>query len=202
MKTNKKLVYGVGINDADYRVHEFERIGEKLNLMWRCPFYSFWTEMLRRVYSKKMHAKYPNYEQCTLVDEWHVFSNFRKWAIGQPWEGNQLDKDILKQGNKLYSPDTCIFIPQNLNTFLTDRAAKRGDHPIGVYFQKSAGKYKARCSNPFTGEYEYLGLYVDSSDAHEAWRKRKHELACQYADMQIDQRIANALRLRFTEPKQ
>lgn len=197
MRLKKKLVCGVGINDADYSVYEYESIGGKIQLVWRCPFYKLWTGMLRRAYSPKMHAKCPTYQNCTISDDWHVFSSFRSWAITQPWEGNQLDKDILKPGNKVYSAETCIFIPQNLNTFLTDHGAKRGEHPIGVYLQKSDGKYKARCSNPFSGEYEYLGMYTDANDGHEAWRKRKNEISCKYADMQSDQRIADALRKRY-----
>ena len=49
---NRKLVCGVGINDADYVVTKQETIGyvdgkQKQKLIWRCPFYKTWTLHLR-----------------------------------------------------------------------------------------------------------------------------------------------------------
>lgn len=82
--------------------------------------------------------------------------------------------------------------------FMTDRAAARGEWPIGVSWQKSAGKFKAYCHNPFTCKQEHLGMFTDHDAAHEVWRARKHELSCQYADRQTDPRIANALRKRYS----
>jgi hypothetical protein len=115
----------------------------------------------------------------------------------QPWEENQLDKDVLVPGNKVYSPFTCVFLPRHLNLFMTDSGAARGKWPIGVSWYKSRGKLRAICCNPFTGANEYLGLFSCPNEAHEAWRRRKHELACQYADQQTDPRIAAALRSRY-----
>ena len=117
--------------------------------------------------------------------------------ITQPWEGNELDKDILKPGNKVYSPDTCIFVSSKLNTFMVDRKAGRGDLPLGVTWHKGDRKNQAQCCNPFTGKYEFLGHFTDPAEAHESWRKRKHELACMHAEMQTDPRIAEALRTRY-----
>lgn len=51
MKT-RKLLYGVGINDADYVVQRKETIGyvdgeQKRKLIWICPFYQTWKSMLQ-----------------------------------------------------------------------------------------------------------------------------------------------------------
>jgi hypothetical protein len=115
----------------------------------------------------------------------------------QEWLGKELDKDLLSQGNKIYSPETCVFVDLNVNHFILDRSAKRGDFPIGVSFDKVRGKFQSYCGNPFTGKSSNLGYFDCPEKAHEAWRKRKHELACQLADLQTNERVANALRSRY-----
>lgn len=153
--------------------------------------------MLRRCYSVKYQKDFPSYSGCSVSTGWLSFSVFREWMAGQEWEGNQLDKDILIPGNKIYCPEACVFVPRQLNLFTTDSNATRGEFPIGVSWNKQASKFKASCCNPFTGKEEYLGLFLGQEEAHEAWRKRKHEHACTYADQQTNPRIANALRTRY-----
>ena len=84
---------------------------------------------------------------------------FRAWMVEQDWKGKQLDKDLLVQGNKMYSPDTCVFVDGVVNNFLTDRAAARGEWPIGVIWHERAKKFMSQCNNPFTKKYEYLGYF-------------------------------------------
>lgn len=197
MRKRNKLIFGFGINDADYSVAKTEIQNGKHVIVWRCPFYQTWTDMLRRCYSRRVQLKKPTYVGCYTDEVWKYFSNFKVWMEKQDWEGKQLDKDLLFHGNKAYSDSTCVFISGSLNRFLTDRVSARGDYPIGVHFSKINSKYAAQCSDPFTGERGYLGYFTDPMLAHEAWRARKHEIACQYADMQTDQRISEALRMRY-----
>ena len=119
--------------------------------------------------------------------------------LAHDWEGMSLDKDIIVPGNKVYGPDTCVFVSIQLNSFLVDSCAARGEWPIGVHWNKRAGKFVAGCNNPITRKYEYLGYFRCPNEAHEAWRKRKHEHACRYADQQTDPRIADALRTRYVK---
>jgi len=196
MIKKSKLVYGVGINDAGYPVTIYASVNGRRKQLWLCPFYRAWAGMMRRCYSAKCRAAFPTYKGCTVALEWRYFSAFRDWMTTQDWEGNQLDKDILRPGNKVYSPGTCVFVSCQLNSFLLDSAAARGSWPIGVDWFDRYGKFRARCRNPFTKKLESLGYFTEPSAAHESWRARKHELACQYADQQTDQRIAEALRAR------
>lgn len=199
MKDKRKLVYGVGINDAQYRVFLYEVVGGIQKASWQCPFYRSWVAMLQRCHSKTFQAGRPTYAACRVADEWHSFSSFREWMDLQNWEGNQLDKDILLPSNKVYGPEFCVFVPSQLNGFLADSGAARGEWPIGVYFDKKAGKFRSRCRNPFTGKHESLGLFSCHKLAGEAWREKKHEHACRYADQQTDLRIAQALRTRYAK---
>ena len=187
-----KLVCGVGINDADYPVSP--RVNSK---KIKCPFYRRWENMLKRCYSAVDQAKRPTYIGCTVCDEWLTFSNFKMWMEGQEWQGKQLDKDLLVEGNRVYSPDTCVFIDIMTNSFTIDCGAARGSWPIGVILHKYNGRFSARCSNPFSKEQEHLGYFACPQEAHKAWLARKHELACQLADLQSDVRVAQALRLRY-----
>ena len=190
----RKPIYGVGINDADYTAIVNLRIDGKLTRIWACPYYSRWFDMLTRCYNRRQRKSYIG---CTVCDEWLIFSNFKSWMENQDWEGKHLDKDILCNETKIYSPETCAFVPYQLNAFLLDSAASRGDYKIGCSFSKAAGKFTSACGNPFLGKREHLGVFNTEDEAHQAWKKRKHELACQLADMQDDPRIANALRQKF-----
>jgi len=156
-----------------------------------------WRNMLMRCYCAKYQAKRPTYIGCSVVPKWLSFTAFRAWMIGQDWQGRVLDKDLLFPGNKVYGPDTCVFISHGLNSFTTDRAADRGEWPIGVHRHKETGKFVAQCRNPFTVKQERLGYYTCPDEAHEAWRSRKHELALQIAVLHADPRIAKALSIRY-----
>ena len=200
---NKKLVYGVGNNDADYVTQKVETIGFingkiKQKRVWYCPYYRAWTSMLERCYSVKFQERNPTYQGCTVTVEWLTFGNFRTWMEKQDWEGNQLDKDLLIEDNKLYSPETCVFVTQTVNSFTTDSGAVRGKWLIGVYWDKRANKFKSQCSNPFSGKREHLGYFNCEQQAHEAWLKRKLELARELAAIQTDERVAKALVDRYS----
>lgn len=122
-----KKVCGVGINDADYATQGRDKITGK---RWWCPYYSRWHSMIKRCYSEKYQEKNPTYKGCAVCEEWLYFSNFKRWVEEQDWKGKHLDKDFLVEGNKVYGPDTCVFMDGSLNTFTTLRAALRGDYPF------------------------------------------------------------------------
>lgn len=197
--SNKKLIYGIGLNDADYQVYITENVNGKQKNIWVCPFYKVWTNILIRCKSESCHSKRVTYRDCTIVSEWLSFMAFRKWMIKQDYNGMHLDKDILFPNNKIYSPDTCIFVPPYINTFIIDRKNDRGEWPIGVRYHKPSHKFDARCNDPFTKKNKYLGLFDNPLDAHEAWRSYKHAIACKYAEQQTDPRLAKALRSRYAK---
>ena len=201
MKT-RKLVHGVGVNDTDYAVTKWETIivnsKQKKKLIWFCPFHRAWMNMINRCYSEKYQERNKTYIGCTVSEEWKTFSNFRVWMMTQDWEDNQLDKDLLFEGNKVYSSETCVFVSHSVNSFTIDRGNDRGEFLIGVYWNKGVGKFMSKCSNPFTKEQEYLGLFASEQEAHEAWLKRKLELAHELAAIQTDERVAEALINRYS----
>jgi hypothetical protein len=201
VRKRNKLVYGVGINDADYEVFSGLVVGGKNTRLWSCPFYQKWMGMIGRCYNPRELARRPAYQGCTVCSGWLLFSSFKLWMIDQDYHGNELDKDILIDGNRVYSPDTCVFISPDLNKFLTYAKSDRGEWPTGVSWNRRDKRFQATCNNPFTGKRDRLGDFFCPEKAYQAWRERKHQHACRYADMQTDPRIANALKIRFSTDK-
>lgn len=203
MRKKSKLVYGVGVNDADYRVCIRETIGYGENgkkikkVTWTCPFYSRWQGMLERCYSEREHLRKSNYIGCSVIPEWHYFMTFRAWMVEQDWEAKELDKDILFPGNKIYGPDTCVFVDLKVNSFLTERTKSRGEYPIGVSFYKRSGKYVSFCSDVITKKNRNLGYFKTPEEAHQTWLTFKLEQAKILASQQTDPRVADALIDRY-----
>lgn len=203
-----KYFYGRGVNDADYKVtlhEEFPPINGKRNqrMVWKCEVYSNWTDMLKRCYCTKYHAKYPSYVGCTVQESWLLFSNFERWARGQDFKGKHLDKDFLFAGNTHYSETTCVFLDKKINLFDGSNTRRRGEYKIGVSKISSSVKFRARCKDPFDRRDPMLGWYLTEDEAHEAWRERKHKYACELASSEhvTDDRVAAALRLRYYKKK-
>ena len=198
-----KLVFGVGVNDLGYKTQVKEEVtkngGKRIwKSVFICKYYAVWRDMLRRCYSKKYLERKPSYIGTSVCSEWLYASEFKKWMEQQEWSGKCLDKDIIVPGNKLYSPDTCAFVLTATNSFVLASDAIRGDYPIGVSLLKRTGKYHATCQNLFTGKKEHLGYFSTPEEAHEAWRKRKHELAQLVAATESDPRIVEALKKRYS----
>ena len=194
-----KLVHGVGVNDLPYRTQVKEWVtkdgGKRIReIVFLCKYYAVWQNMIKRCYNKKFQESNPSYIGTSVCSEWLYASEFKKWMEQQDWSDKSLDKDIIAPKSKLYSPETCAFVLQATNNFVIARGACRGDYPIGVSLYKHTGKYQARCGNQFSGEQEHLGLFSTPDEAHEAWRKRKHELAQLVAGEESDPRVVEALK--------
>ena len=198
-----KLVYGVGVNDLPYKTQVYEEVtknGSKRTwkTIFLCKYYAVWKSMLERCYSKKYLETRPSYIGVSACSEWLSATEFKSWMEQQDWNGKCLDKDIIVPGSKLYSPETCAFVLAATNSFVIASDACRGDYPIGVHLFKPTGKYKAQCNNPFTGKIEHLGYFLTQEEAHEAWRKRKHDLAQLVAATESDPRVVEALKKRYS----
>lgn len=201
-----KLIYGWGVNDVDYNVHETEVIDGKRKQVWVCPYYRKWSNILERCFCPKFQERHPTYKACAVTEEWKHLSDFIKWVDSQPnkdWMNCEPDKDFLVLGNKHYSPETVVFVSRKVNGFSIDRGKDRGDYMIGVSCRPNRKKnpYQASCSNPFTKGDRHIGYYPTELEAHKAWQAKKHEYACQLADMQEDERVAKALRERYAPDK-
>lgn len=101
-----------------------------------------WKNIIRRC-SKKPKENV-TYHDCLISKEWECLQNFAYWYETNYKEGWHVDKDILVKGNKVYSSETCCFVPQEINNLFTLRSNYRGALPIGVH--KVGNKFKAQIS--------------------------------------------------------
>ena len=145
-----------------------------------------WKHMLERCYDPKYQEKFTTYKGCTVCKEWNNYQIFAKWDNENYYEvGNDqmaLDKDILCKGNKVYSPETCIYVPQSINKLFIKCDKSRGDYPIGV--RKHGNNFQAHLARG--NGLEYLGTYNTVNEAFLAYKKAKEqyikEVAEEYKD--------------------
>ena len=166
----------------------------------RC--YKTWHHMLERCYSEKYKKKKPTYEDCKVCEELLNFQNFAKWDSKNYYEieGETmcLDKDILVKHNKVYSPETCIYVPNTINVLFTKSDKIRGNTPIGVNKQKN--KFRAQCRvydyKTNKKEREFLGHYETPEQAFEVYKEFKENYIKQVADEykdKIPQKLYDAM---------
>lgn len=96
----------------------------------------------------------------------------------------QLDKDMLYKGNKIYSPENCIFVPSRINKLLLKRQNYRGEYPIGVNYHKRDNIFEASCSIITNNNKKkiYLGRFDNSEEAFQIYKRFKENYIKQVAD--------------------
>jgi hypothetical protein len=175
------LIYGIGTNDADYVTTKMVNGKQVI-----CSFYRVWASMLSRCEVGGLYqARKPTYVGTQVCEEWRSFLTFKAWMQTQKWEGKQLDSDFLSpSGQKIYSPQTCHFVSQRVNSLMIDCGAARGKLPIGVS-QHHSGRFEAKCKAG-NGKQRYIGLFKTPDEAHIAWRKAKAKVVLSVASTLTD----------------
>lgn len=186
----ERTVYNIGyLGNGPYKVSENGKVTK---------VYDTWKHMLYRCYDPKFQEKHTTYKKCTVCDEWHNFQNFAEWYENNYYEIEgqimNLDKDILIKKNNVYSPETCVFVPHDINSLFTKSDATRGDLPVGVHYDKQNKKYSAQCN--IMGLKKFIGRYNTLEEAFQAYKAFKEAHIKQVADKYIDlipQELYNAM---------
>ena len=182
-------VHGIGVSGTKY--------SNTINGV-RTKEYVLWQSMLRRCYSDAYKKKYPTYEGCEVSDNFKSYEYFYEWChnqIGFDNEGWHLDKDLLVKGNKVYSEDSCIFIPKEINLLLTKSTASRGKYPIGVCWSKRDEAFVAMIRKN-KRKSEWIGSFKTEIEAFNAYKEAKEAFVKEQANKwrdEIDERAYNAL---------
>ena len=189
------LIYGVGINDRSRPAYIINKVTKE---------YDHWIGMLERCYGKNKHIKSrPTYQLCECSENFKSYSYFYDWCqnqIGFNENGWQLDKDILIERNKLYSEDTCVFVPCDINNFLTNKKKQNKSGYTGVSFHKASGKYVAQIS--FGGKRKHLGLFENPKDGEDFYFLVKSGMAIELIEKyksNLDERVIKALLSRYRD---
>ena len=188
MGRKRSLVFGVGVNDWAGKVNVDGKP------IWE---YQLWKGVLERCFSERFKQKYQTYNDVTCCDEWLSMTSFIEdisQMKGFGLEGWQLDKDILQKGNKLYSKDSCCFVPKEVNLLLIKSDKARGEWPVGVYFHKASGKFTARLT--INGKQKHLGYFTAPEEAFESYKLAKEahiKVVAQKWQHLLDERVFQAL---------
>lgn len=182
-----RLVAGIGyLGDGDFSPTKDRQV------------FTLWSNMLVRCYDADSLIKQPTYEGCEVHEKWQCFQNFAPWCYAQKeFIENKdwcLDKDILIKGNKLYSEDTCAFVPRDINNMFTLRIRKRGDCPLGVHWDKNKEKYVAQVNKDH--KRKALGYFNDPQSAFQVYKQAKEDYIKEVAEIwkdKIDPRVYVAL---------
>ena len=154
------------------------------NVDCKSESYLKWHDMINRCYNAKFHERQPQYKGCIVCEEWLNYSNFKVWYEQHKVQGMSLDldKDILFKGNKVYSHETCCFVPHAINTLFLSKKAVRGDYPIGVSYEKDKKKFRAYMA--FMGKQIKLGTFDTVEAAFARYKEYKEgfikDMAKQY----------------------
>lgn len=132
--------------------------------------YNTWSNIILRCYSDKHRYLFESYPECEICEEWCNFQIFAKWYDENyyPVEGRlHIDKDVLVSGNKIYSPDKCLLLPQRINMIFMSKPNKQC-LPSGIRKIKSG--YVATYNGKRIDTYKTLEEAVKSHDE----AKRSH----------------------------
>ena len=182
-------VYGVGVIGDKYP--------SKVNGVLTKE-YKLWTSMLVRCYSDNSKKRRPTYEGCEVSNNFKSYEYFYEWCnkqVGFGVEGFELDKDLLIKGNKVYSEDSCVFIPTEINSLLVKRENMRGKYLIGVHWCNTKKAFIARVSKN-KGKREHLGYFNTELEAFNAYKQAKESFIKEQANEwqgEIDERAYRAL---------
>lgn len=159
--------------------------------------YSLWNGMKSRCYNENIRHLLPTYSEVTMSENFKKYSYFKDWCskqVGFDQEGFHLDKDLLSLDSKIYSENTCCFIPSEINCAVTNNKSVRGKFPQGVIYNCTKTRYRARIQRG--DKWESLGTYDTPEEAFYAYKpvKEAHikSLAEKWKD-RIDPRVYNVL---------
>lgn len=165
MASKRDIVANVGINDCQ-------------NIKGN-PHYIKWHSMISRCYNPPSIKTEITYFGISVCNEWLTYSNFEKWSLDNFHKGLHLDKDILVTGNKIYSPETCCYVPKDVNNILVLRCNARGDYPLGVSKMAKDKRSINERKKPYLakitdkGKTVNMGYFEKPLDAHKMWQLAK-----------------------------
>lgn len=163
------VVYGVGfVGEGTYRLNS--KAGTK------------WMGMLKRCYDNEYHSCKPSYIKCEVSEDWQDFQKFADWyenTYPEDGEVYELDKDFTLLGNKVYSEETCNWLPRKLNSFFINFS-----NDSGASYDKRMNKWVSRCSRFCLGGKgdNLVGTYDTQEEARSAYLSEKMKVLLELLD--------------------
>ena len=106
---SKPQLYGVGIATGD------RENPDRHSYYTDSTAFKTWEGMIGRCFNGLSRG----YKKVAVDDTWRDFRNYLKWYKENYCEGCDMDKDLFSPpGYKRYSPETCCFLPGEINQWL------------------------------------------------------------------------------------
>ena len=136
--------------------------------------YQVWVDMFCRCYDETTKLNQPTYKDCTVHEDWYNFQNFvrdyeQMIGFDKDW---QLDKDLLFEGNTIYSKETCCLLPQEINKALIYKS-KNGLLPGVTFGELRKTPFIARVH--IDGKEVHLGCFDSEIQAFLVYKKAKED---------------------------
>lgn len=156
-------VYGIGVVGEDVRSDK-EGVAER-------P-YTVWRGMLQRCYGETTQLKQPTYAGCTVEKSFLYYPTFKAWLIKQPYyDSLELDKDLLVKGNKVYSPDTCTMLPDEINSALAS-ISQYGCCSL-IRYSRRTNCYELDLTHIQQGLEELYNTYKEAFSAYKVFKENQ-----------------------------
>jgi hypothetical protein len=149
---------------------------------------SIWNHIFYRCYNTEACK---TYNECFVDEKWYNFQTFAKWYEENYIEDFHIDKDILVKGNKCYGPDTCCFVPQEINNLFY---SNNNSHELFGVRQIDEKRYRPRMR--FNGDEKYLGTYTNLTDAIDVYVNSKIDYVTAIANKwkhKLSEKVYNTL---------
>ena len=175
-----KSIYGMGY----IGVGKYDHISKSNKELLHC--YQIWNKIFERCYITNRTNRQASYDDCDVCEEWHCFQNFADWYMDNKYDVENeklcVDKDILVHGNRIYSPTTCLLVPNRVNSLFAKSYAIRGDLPIGVsYYWYDSSRYLSSMKVDDRKTYQ-IGIFESPIDAFNAYKVEKEKYIKKVAD--------------------
>lgn len=148
-----------------YKDHSWTRT--KATILWRGM-------RARCIKNGAQQRRNPMCIDSTLSQEFFSFEGFYCWYMEQPafnLDGYEVDKDLIRRGNKHYSRETCFLLPKALNLFFSTKSAAKSGLLTGVR-KTPSGSFHARIR--INGKSQHVGSYETEMAAHSAYINAKN----------------------------
>ena len=188
----KPSLYGVGyVGVGDYSSNNKRAFG-------------LWVSMLKRGYSEDFKSLCPTYKDVTVCDEWLNFQNFAAWCYSQNFfeakddKGGSyhLDKDGVVRGSKIYSPETCSFVPREINNLWVDYVKNSGKSSTGVFQTQTGSGSRFTARIMIQCKSKVLGVFNTQEEARDVHIVAKSEYVKSVAEKWkhgVDSKVYEAL---------
>lgn len=161
---------------------------------------SRWEGIKNRCKSNILYDRTFNYQGCSVCDEWKEFASFRKWFLDNlyivPGQRMEIDKDLLVKGNRVYSPETCCFLPRNINHAITILKNGKTNLPPGVSYTKYKETFEAKIDTEYVKAKKRFYTKEEAFKWYKTMKEYSIKMMAEEYKEYLPEKIYNAL-MRF-----